>query len=71
MKILEIEISASKDHYGACSANCAGIYGAGDTIAEVKNDVETSISLIKSNLPEDQWPEIIRGDYEIKWKYAE
>lgn len=66
---LIINICASQDSFGAFSENCDGIYAAGDTIDECKKDVETAIELIKKNLPEEQWPNIIKGEYEIVWHY--
>ena len=68
-KNIIINICASQDHFGAYSVNCEGIYGAGDTIDEVKADVENAIALIKKNLPEDRWPDEIKGEYELEWHY--
>lgn len=67
-KILMI-IEKSKDFYDAYSENCDGIYAAGNTLDEVKNDVEKAIELIKKNLPEEKWPKQINGEYEIEWKF--
>lgn len=64
-----MNISASKDMFGAFSENCEGIYAAGDTIEETKADTYEAIRLIKKNLPEERWPEQIKGDYEIEWKF--
>lgn len=69
MEKVIITICASKDSFGAYSENCEGIYAAGDTVAEVKADVEEAIRLIKANLPEERWPEVIKGEYEIEWHY--
>lgn len=69
MEKIIINICASKDSFGAYSENCDGIYAAGDTIEECKKDVETAISLIKSELPKESWPEPLKGDYEIEWHY--
>lgn len=69
MEQLIINICASSDSFGAFSENCDGIFAAGDTIEACKKDVLTAIELIKKNLPEDRWPEPIRGEYEIIWKY--
>ena len=69
MEKLEIIICASKDHFGACAENCEGIYAAGNTVEEVRKDVEETIRLIKENLPEERWPEILKGEYEIVYKY--
>lgn len=62
-------IGKSKDYYGAMSENCEGIYAAGDSIEAVKADTYEAIRLIKKNLPEDRWPEQIKGEFEIEWKF--
>lgn len=64
-----MNISASKDMFGAFSENCDGIYAAGDTIEATKADAYEAIRLIKKNLPEDRWPEQIKGEFEIEWKF--
>ena len=64
-----MNICASSDSFGAYSENCDGIYAAGNTIEECKKDVVTAIELIKKNLPEEQWPEQIRGEYRLVWNY--
>lgn len=64
-----MNISASKDMFGAFSENCDGIYAAGDTIEATKADTYEAIRLIKKNLPEDRWPEQIKGEFEIEWKF--
>lgn len=67
--ILIMHICASKDGYGAVSENCEGIYAAGDDIKATKADVYEAIRLIKKNLPEERWPEPIKGDFEIEWHF--
>ena len=62
-------ISASKDSFGAYSENCEGIFAAGDTLEETKADTYEAIRLIKKNLPEERWPEQIKGEFEIEWKF--
>ena len=69
MNRLVINICASNDSFGAYSENCEGIFAAGDSIESCKRDVIKAIELIKSELPEDRWPEPIRDVYEIVWKY--
>lgn len=69
MKELIMNICASSDSFGAYSENCEGIYAAGDTVEECKKDVEVAIQLIKSELPEESWPEPIKGDYKLVWHY--
>ena len=65
-KIIMI-IEKSSDFYSGYSDNCDGIYASGDSIEAVKADTEKAIELIKENLPEDRWPEQIKGDFEIEY----
>lgn len=69
MEKIVMNLCASPDSFGAYSENCEGIYAAGDTIEACKKDAEKAIELIKKNLPEDQWPEPIKGDYRLVWHY--
>lgn len=69
MEKLIINICASRDSFGAYSANCDGIWAAGDTIDQCKADVERAIADIKANLPEERWPAPIRNEYVIVWQY--
>ena len=62
-------IEKSKDFFDAYSDNCDGIYAAGEDIEAVKADTMEAIRLIKKNLPEERWPEQIKGDFEIEWKF--
>lgn len=64
-----MNLCASSDSFGAYSENCEGVYAAGDTIEACKKDAEKAIELIKKNLPEDRWPEQIKGDYQLVWHY--
>lgn len=58
----------AKDLFTAYSNNCEGIYGAGNTIEEAKEDVRTSIEQIKKEIPEGRWPDEIKGEYELVFK---
>jgi hypothetical protein len=69
MRHLVINLCASKDSIGAYSENDEGIYGAGDSIAECQNDVLKSIEEIKQNFPFDKWPDILKGEFEIEWRF--
>ena len=69
MEKIVMVISASKDSFGAYSENCEGIFAAGDTLEETKADTYEAIRLIKKNLPEERWPEQIKGEFEIEWKF--
>ena len=68
MKKIIIVIERSADLFDAYSDNCDGIYGAGDTLEACKADIETSIRQIKEKLPIEQWPEEIKGEYELEYK---
>ena len=68
MKKIIIVIERSADLFDAYSDNCDGIYGAGDTMEACKADIETSIRQIKEKLPIDQWPEELKGEYELEYK---
>lgn len=69
MKQVVMNIEKSSDYYDAYSVNCAGIYAAGKDIDEVKRDSQRAIELIKEELPEEQWPEEIKGDFEIVFEF--
>ncbi|MCD8206910.1 MAG: hypothetical protein LUD72_03135 [Bacteroidales bacterium] len=69
MKTIVMNICASKDSFGAYSENCDGIYAAGNTIEECKQDTFRAIELIRTNLPEEQWPEPLNEEYNIVWHY--
>ena len=68
MEKIIIVIEKSKDHFGAYAENCDGIYAAGGSLNEVKNDTFEAIRLLKKNLPEERWPEPLKVEYEIEWK---
>ena len=68
MEKLIIVIEKSSDHFGAYSENCEGIYAAGDSLDDVKADTYEAIRILKSNLPEEQWPDILKRDFEVEWK---
>lgn len=69
METISINICASSDSFGAYSENCDGIYAAGDTVEDCKKNVLAAIDLIKKELPAERWPEQIKGDYKIVWRY--
>lgn len=69
MKKLVVNICASKDSIGAYSVNGEGIYGAGNSIKDCQADVLKSIEEIKQTLPPDEWPDILREEYDIEWHY--
>ena len=62
-------VEKSKDFFDAYSDNCDGIYAAGEDVDAVKADTMEAIRLIKKELPEERWPEQIKGDFEIEWRF--
>jgi len=69
MKTITIILEASKNCFGAYSEGDEGIYGAGDTIEECKQSVQDAIDSIKEFMSKDQIPEVLKGKYEIVYKY--
>lgn len=67
-KKIIIVIEKSDDYFDAYSDNCDGIYAGGKDIEEVKKNTYEAIDALKRNLPEERWPEQLKGDYEIEWK---
>jgi predicted RNase H-like HicB family nuclease len=68
MEALKIIIEKSKDHYGAYADNCDGIYGAGNTVEEAKQNVLEGLNLfIKYN--KENLPEILQGEYKIEYHF--
>jgi len=68
MEILKIIIEKSSDYYDAYADNCEGVYGAGNTVEEAKQNVLEGLQLFikyhKNNLPQ-----ILQGDYMIEYQY--
>lgn len=69
MEKIIVVIEKSSDHYGAYSENCSSIFAGGDNVAEVKENVLEAIRLIKSEWKKEDIPELLRGEYEIEYKF--
>jgi len=69
MKTITIVIEAGKDGFGAYSQGDEGIYGMGDTVEECKQDVLDCIISKKEFMSKDQIPEVLKGEYELVYKY--
>ena len=68
METLKIIIEKSSDFYDAYADNCDGIYGAGNTVEEAKENVMEGLNLfIKYN--KEKLPEILQGQYNIEYYY--
>lgn len=66
MEKLKVQIGASSDHFGAFALNCDGIYGAGNTIEECKQNLLEGLFLFISSAKD--LPEILKGEYEIEYR---
>ena len=49
MKTLKIIIEKSSDHFSAYGQNCKGLYGAGNSPGEVKENILEALQLIKES----------------------
>jgi len=68
METLKIIIEKSSDYYDAYAENCEGIYGAGNTVEEAKQNVMEGLELfIKYN--KDSLPGILQGEYTIEYHF--
>ena len=68
MEKLIIKIGASSDHFGAFAENCPGIYGAGNTVQEAKDNVLEGLKLFVEH-NQNNLPDILKGDFEIDYHF--
>jgi len=69
MEKLIIQIGASPDFFGGFAINCDGVYGSGKNVEECKGNVLEGLRLLKESRSIEQWPELIKGEYEIEFRY--
>lgn len=62
-------IEKGTDLFSAWAENIPGIYGEGESVKEVKEDILKSISLYKELNEEKNIPEELKGEYEIEWHF--
>jgi len=67
MEKLKVQIGASSNHFGAFATNCNGIYGAGNTVEECKQNLLEGLRLFISTT--ENLPEILMGDFEIEYHF--
>jgi len=65
MKIIKVTIERGADNYGGYSENVPGIYGAGDTVNEVKQNIMEAIELLKENNSDENIPDELKGEYKL------
>ncbi len=66
---IKIIIERSDDSYSAYAENVAGIYGQGNTVDEAKQSALAGIDLLKKYNQDENIPAILKGDYEIVFKF--
>ncbi len=66
---IKIIIERSDDSYSAYAENVPGIYGQGNTVDEAKKSALAGIDLLKKYNQDENIPAILKGDYEIIFKF--
>lgn len=69
MEKLIIQIGASSNFFDGFAVNCEGVYGGGETLDACKANILEGLRLLKESRPIRDWSEILRGDYEIEYRY--
>ena len=69
MNTLKIIIEKSSDYYSAYADNCDGIYGAGKTVEEAKENVLEGLRLFIESRHANELPDILKSEYEIVYKF--
>ena len=69
MEKIIITVGASSDHFGAYAENCPGVYGAGDTIEEAKENVLKGLELFVNSREKKDLPKILQDKYTIEYQY--
>ncbi len=64
MKTIKIIIEKSADFYDAYAENMEGVYGAGNSVEEVKKSIVEAIEWHKK-----QTPDLFKGGYNLSYKY--
>lgn len=64
MDTLKVIVSGGKDQYGAWAKDVEGIYGAGNTLDEVKDNVREAINLFLEY--NENVPDALKGNPEIE-----
>lgn len=67
MAKIYVTIEKGPDLFSAWADNVPGIYGEGESVKEVKDDILKAISLYKEHNKEENIPEELKGDYDIEW----
>lgn len=68
-KQIKIIIERSDDSYTSYAENVPGVYGHGDTVEEAKQSALNGMKLLKKYNEDVNLPSILKGDYEIVFKF--
>ena len=68
-KKVKIIIERSDDSYSSYAENVPGVYGQGDTVEQAKLSALKGIDLLKKYNQTEVIPAILKGDYEIVFKF--
>ena len=69
METIKIIIEKSADYYDAYAENCEGVYGAGKTVEETKNNVLKGLELFINSRDKKDLPKILHDEYNIIFQY--
>lgn len=68
-KKVKIVIERTDDSYSSYAENVPGVYGQGDTVDEAKKSALAGITLLKKYNQSENIPAILKGKYEIVFKF--
>lgn len=66
---LTATITRGSEQYAAWIEEVPGIYAAGDTVKEVKEDLLDALELYKKENHDKFIPDVIQGTYELVWNF--
>lgn len=65
--LLKAVITGGKDQFGASLEDVPGVYGAGDTVEDTKENLLEGLKLYKEE--NEELPEQLKGEYEIEFTF--
>lgn len=68
MEKLIIQIGASSDYFDGFALSCEGVFGGGENLEVCKVNILEGLRLLKESRPVSDWPEMLKGDYEIEFR---
>ena len=68
---LIITIERGPELYEAWAENIAGIYGMGESVSLVKDDILKAIELYKEINDDKYIPELLKSNFDIEWHFLQ